>query len=298
MKWTLDQLRTFVAIADHGSMSAASQALGYTPGALSQQMHALRSAVGVDIFVRDGRSLELSDVGQTLLTHARLLLEAERLAVRAVSGPTSELDLRVELGVFGSAAVAAIRPAMARLREVAPNITLLAREVDVERMPEAVAQREIDVALGLTYDAAANALPRGVTAQTVKAESFLIALTPDLEAVRNEASIAEIANAKGWILPPADSEYGRAARLACEAAGIEPIVRHIVTDTAVSLAMAESGLGVTLATPLMMGLSAGRIPVAPLPGDSKRNIAVIARRGAGERESVRTVMEVLGEVFR
>lgn len=284
-------------IAEHGSMTAAAQAMGYTPGALSQQMNALRQAVGVELFMRQGRSLELTDHGRSLLDHARRILEAERLAARAVTGPVDELALRVDLGVFGSAAVVAIRPTMERLRQFSPNVTLVAREVDVEHMPDAVAAGDIDLALGLTYPAVQVPLPRGVSSVSLRNEAFLMALPPSLESVRHEPNLVDIANAYGWILPPPETDFGRAARLACAAAGIEPNVRHIVTDTAVSLAMAESGLGVTLATDLMLHLSAAAAVTSPLPGDSTRDVAAIYRRSTLERDSVRSVFEALREVF-
>ena len=297
MKWTLDQLRTFVAVAELGSMTAAAGQLGYTTGAVSQQMQALGSAVGRPLFVRSGRSVELDDHGRSLLRHARAILDAERLAERALSGPTSDLDLRVDLGVFGSAAVAAIPQATRLLAREAPNIVLRAREVDVERMPEAVAAREIDLALGLEYPAATVPLPRGVRSVPLRREGFLVVLTPELEPLRRLPELVEVANATGWIVPPADTEFGRAVRLALDAAGIEPDIRHLVTDTAVSLAMVRSGLGVTVATPLMLGLQADRAATAPLPGGAVRDIVAFVREGAAERESVATVLDALGRVF-
>ena len=63
MRWTLDQLRTLVAVAEHGTMSGAAVTLGYTTGAVSQQMAALTRAVGRPLFVRDGARLALSDDG-------------------------------------------------------------------------------------------------------------------------------------------------------------------------------------------------------------------------------------------
>ena len=51
MSWTLGQLRTFVAVADHGTMTAAARVLGYTPGAVSQHMSALRRVVATDLVV-------------------------------------------------------------------------------------------------------------------------------------------------------------------------------------------------------------------------------------------------------
>lgn len=297
MRWTLEQLRTFVEVSERGSMTAAAHELGYTPGAVSQQMQALRSAVGQELFVRDGRGIELSDDGRTLLRHASELLDAERAAVRALAGPAAQREARVDLGVFGSAAVAAMRPAMTLLAESAPSVIVRANEVDVELMPQAVATGRIDLALGLAYSAVPTAMPRGVTAVPLRREPFLLVLPPGTRSPGDDAGLLRLAASSAWILPPMESDFGRAMRLACADAGIEPNVAHVVTDTAVSLAMTESGLGLTLATDLMLRLHPGMLVAAPLPGGATRDIIAITRRGSLARASVRSVLEALQRVF-
>lgn len=297
MKWTLEQLRTLVAVAETGSMTAAARDREYTVGAVSQQMQALADAAGTEVFLRSGRTVALTDAGLTLLHHARRILEAQRLAEMALSGPADARSLRVDLGVFGSAAVTAIPPATRMLAEVAPNILLRAREVDVEVMPLAVEQREIDLALGVAYPDSPRALPRSVERIELLWERFRIVLPPALASLRNTPEVLQAADAMGWILPATDRDFGRATRLACERAGIQPDVRHLVTDTAVSLAMVESGLGATLATPYMLRLYPSRLPTAELPGGGGRSIVAFVREGMLERESVATVLDILGNVL-
>ena len=63
MRWTLDQLRTLVAVAEHGTMSGAASTLGYTTGAVSQQMAALGRAVDAE-HLADDPELERGETGQ------------------------------------------------------------------------------------------------------------------------------------------------------------------------------------------------------------------------------------------
>ena len=114
MRWTLDQLRTLVAVAERGTMSGAAVALGYTTGAVSQQMAALGRAVGRPLFVRDGARLALTDDGTVLVEQARLVLDAEARAAAVVRGPSPASAVR--LGVFGSAAATSSAAAFRRLR--------------------------------------------------------------------------------------------------------------------------------------------------------------------------------------
>lgn len=295
MRWTLDQLRTLVAVAEHGTMSGAAVALGYTTGAVSQQMAALGRAVGRPLFVRDGARLALSDDGTVLVDQARLVLEAEARAAAVLRGPSPAAAVR--LGVFGSAAVVGLPATRERLgRE--PGVALQAVEVDVEAMPDAVLRDEIDLALGLDYSDAPLAPRRGLDVARLHREAFLLVLPPgaDVDAGSVEA-VRAYADETDWILPPATSTFGRAVRTACARAGIAPRERHLVTDTAVSIALAEAGLGITLVTPLMLAMRATTAATVLLPGPSTRDVVVLARTSALEREGVRVVRSALVDAF-
>jgi DNA-binding transcriptional LysR family regulator len=298
MKWTFEQLKTFKVVAEQGTMTSAAEALGFTPGAVSQQMAALQAALSRPIFARDGRRVTLTDAGVTLLRHARILLEDERKAAAALSGPQSEQRTVVAVGVFGSAAVSAMQPAIEHLRKTSPHVAIQAVEVDVEDMPQAILNHQIDIALGLSYDDAPQPPLRGVVTEVLHREPFLMVLPPAATILGGDnTALVDYANITDWILPPVETYYGRACRFACARAGIEPRVQHTVTDTAVSISLAESGVGITLATSLMMGLRPTGSPTATLPGSSCRSIVAIARSSALEKQSVRAVRDALTEAF-
>lgn len=298
MKWTFEQLKTFSVVADLGTMTSAAETLGLTPGAVSQQMGALQAGLPRPIFARDGRRVTLTDAGVTLLQHARILLEAERRAATALSGPQSEQRTVVSVGVFGSAAVSAMQPAIQYLRTTSPNVAIQAVEVDVEIMPQAILDHQIDIALGLSYDDAPQPPLRGVVTEVLHHEPFLMVLPPEAAGLGGDnVALVDYANDNDWILPPVETYFGRACRFACAKGGIEPRVQHTVTDTAVSIALAESGVGITLATPLMMGLRPTASPTVTLPGNSQRHIVAIARSSALEKESVRSVRDALIQAF-
>ncbi|WP_206952064.1 LysR family transcriptional regulator [Trinickia acidisoli] len=70
----LDLIRTFVAVADSGSMTVAANLLHMTQGAVSQQVKRLEALLGCPLFVRKTRKLELSRRGEQFLVKARQLL--------------------------------------------------------------------------------------------------------------------------------------------------------------------------------------------------------------------------------
>ena len=298
MRWTLDQLRTFLVVAEQGTMTAAAASLGYTTGAVSQQMASLAVATGRVLFVRDGTGLSLSDDGRLLLGQVRPVLDAERRAADALRGTTTPAQVPVRLGVFGSAAVAAVPAARDRLAEAAPHVQVRAVEVDVEAMPEAVLGGEIDLALGLDYSDAPLPPRRGLDVSRLCSEPLELVLPGGAEVDPSSPdAVRAYANATDWILPPSTGTFGKAVRFACARAGISPREQHLVTDTAVCIALAESGVGITLVTPLMRALRPTTAAVVPLPGRSSRDVVVLARTASLERASILAVRDALAAVF-
>ena len=93
----IDQLRTFVAIADTGSFTRAGEIVHKTQSAVSMQMKRLEERVGRPVFERDGRGTRLTEDGERLLDYARRIvrLNAECLA----SFDDADLTGRVRLGI-------------------------------------------------------------------------------------------------------------------------------------------------------------------------------------------------------
>lgn len=303
MQWTLTQLRTFVAVAEQGTMAAAAARLGYTAGAVSQHMSALSRAVGTPVVSPRGRSVVLTEAGRALLPRARAVVAAERQAARAMRGASA--DTTVTVGVFGSASVAAMQPASQQLEGRGIDVQTI--EVDVEEMQEAVASGLIDVGIGIDYLDARLPPRRGVHMKPVRRERLSVAVGPGgmgtLMAegqgdISRDQEILRLALGRvPWILPPMDSSWGRAFRLACRELGVKPREKHLVTDSAVALAMAASGLGVTLATPYLMLMAPANVHILPRTICGSRDIVILTSTDAPLTPAAHTVVEVLTSVF-
>ncbi|WP_137824902.1 LysR family transcriptional regulator, partial [Brevibacterium sp. 2SA] len=173
MTWTLGQLQTFVVVAERGSMTRAAEALGYSIGAVSQHMSALRRTVGSDLVIRRGRSLVLTEAGRTLLPRARSILAAQAQAELAMLGRDFEREAIVTLGVFGSTSTSGLPLIVRLLAERHPDIVVRAREVDVETMSAAVIDGAIDLGIGIDYPAVPLPPMRGLTWTTVSVTMWL-----------------------------------------------------------------------------------------------------------------------------
>jgi len=90
-----DVLRSFVAIAEHGSFTRAARAVFRTPSALSMQIKRLETMLGESLFIREARRVQLTAHGELLLRYARQLLQLNAEAVACFLSPALEGTVRI-----------------------------------------------------------------------------------------------------------------------------------------------------------------------------------------------------------
>src|SRR5437879_6530271 len=118
----IDQLRTFIAIAEAGSFTRAADVVHKTRSAVSMQMKRLEERLGRPIFARDGRASKLTEDGERLLDYARRIVKLNVEALAAFSD--AELTGRVRLGVPDDYADRYLPEIMARFSLAYPGAEL------------------------------------------------------------------------------------------------------------------------------------------------------------------------------
>lgn len=98
---SLHQLRCFLATYEHGSLTAAADALGYAQPSISEQVRLLERTLGTPLFRRIGRGVVPTEAGQALRPHAERTLAAAGEAHRAVAAVTAMEIGTVRFGIFG-----------------------------------------------------------------------------------------------------------------------------------------------------------------------------------------------------
>lgn len=91
----LDQLHTFITIADTGSFTKAAEEVHRTQSAVSMQMRRLEERLGKALFQKDGRTNRLTEEGERLLTYARRLLRLNRETLAAFDDNSLEGHIRI-----------------------------------------------------------------------------------------------------------------------------------------------------------------------------------------------------------
>lgn len=141
----LKQLRYFVHAAQARNLTAASSTAWITQSALSRQMKLLEDDLGVKLFERQARGIELTEAGLTLLAEARALLhQAERMKA-LVGAAASEPHGPLRIGAPPSLRPMLIAPLAARLVQQCPKVQVSIREGTSRAMRDALANGELDL---------------------------------------------------------------------------------------------------------------------------------------------------------
>src|ERR1700722_2381870 len=100
----LKSLRSFVVVAEQLSFTRSARLLHLSPSALSEQIQKLEEELGVQLLIRDRRSVKLTGVGMVFLAEARATLTRARQAVERVQKAGGEMG-RLRVGFVSSAAL-------------------------------------------------------------------------------------------------------------------------------------------------------------------------------------------------
>ncbi len=156
---SIRQLRTLIAIADQTTFRAAGQGMGITHAAVSQQMRALETELGLSLFDRTHRTPELSPIGRALVARARKIVQDYDDLVPYVlgeDGVMAELILgAVPTTLTGLApqAMAILRQTYSKLRmRIHPGLTAaLLSGLDRGQLDAALVTKPPILPIGMTF---------------------------------------------------------------------------------------------------------------------------------------------------
>jgi DNA-binding transcriptional LysR family regulator len=150
MSFTLRQLQYFVAVAEHGTVSHAAQALSISQSAVTEAIKELEADLGVRLFDRHARGLALTHRGQQFLRHATTILADVSAARRAFESDQAALEGSLALGVTALTSGYVLSDLLARFRRANPKVTVSAVEDTGEYLEHLLIGGELDVAVMVT----------------------------------------------------------------------------------------------------------------------------------------------------
>lgn len=289
---TLQQLTYFLAAVEHGSFSAAADALYIAQPSLSEQIQRLERRLGVPLFVRTNRRLVLTEAGRLLLPRAEHAVAAAREAEESVRGVATLTGGTVTFGTFSSAQHLLLRDLIAEFRARHPEMRVRVVGLNSSEVADAVRAG--------TLEAGLVALPvddRGLDVSRVVWTCEVVYLSADPSRAA-EPPTAERLAAAPLILPEArwgNADPTRRQLLErAQRAGVSLTAAVEVESPALALALAARGVGdAVISLPLARSLGlAKRLHWVPLDPPLHESFAFVTRREAHLSPGTRVLMEL------
>ncbi len=291
----LKLLQMFVAVAENRSFRQAAEQLNRSQSAVSMQIRQLEDQVGVSLFHRTTRRVELTAAGQELLAYARRALNEWDIGLRQLRDVVDIQRGSVSIGCVPTVAATLLPRALQEFQQAYPGIRINLHEVAAHGLLESIRHREVDFGIGPIVDRPSELhfdpvfddpiyaiasktfpFPRGRTIDLAKLCGFPILLNSRSAALRTE-------------LERALASRSLSLKIKFE-------VEH--THTLIAFALAELGVGVLprVALPPVPKLRLQALPISH--PTLVRSIGIISLRGysfsPAARELVWAVKKRLG----
>jgi DNA-binding transcriptional LysR family regulator len=146
----LDQLQTFIMIADTGSFTRAADEVHRTQSAVSMQMRRLEERIGKPLFEKEGRLNKLSEEGERLLGYARRMIHLNRETLSAFDD--ARLEGVIRIGTPDDYADRFLPEIMARFSRSNPKVELTVICEPTPGLVEHIKRGNLDLALVTHHD--------------------------------------------------------------------------------------------------------------------------------------------------
>jgi len=291
----LRRLRLLHALATHGTVAAAAQALHLSGPAVSQQLAALERETGMRLVERSGRRLRLTEAGHVLVAHTRIVLDQLAMAEADLVALGTDVTGTVRVTAFSSAAETLLARACQTLRaDHATRIRLQIVTAEPEESIPALARGGCDIAVAYSYQLAPRVPPAEVERWDLLTDKVVVAVPAGDAAAASAGpvSLATLAD-REWVAPRPGCTCHQMMELACGSAGFVPREVAHCTDFAATLALVAAGVGVAL----LPELAAHRLPdgvtTRQVSPGSARDVFALIRPGGDRHPAARVVLDHL-----
>jgi len=147
----LRHFRYFIAVAEESSLGKAGHRLHVSQPALSQQVSDLEDELGLKLFTRNSRGVELTEAGRAFLVAARRVLVAVEQATEQAQEAAKGERGRLVIGSLGAATISFLTGILARFREQHPLVEITVLHMNNRAQVEAILNGSIMLGIGF-YD--------------------------------------------------------------------------------------------------------------------------------------------------
>ena len=266
----LDQLRSFVAVAEVRSFTRAASLAHLTQPAISRQIARLEGELGVRLFERYGRRVECTPDGKLLLPLAKAIVARTDDATRMMREHAGMVSSRVRVGSTGTVFGHLLSPILASFIKTYPKIHLDLIERDDTLLEDGVFSGELDCAIITAWGSSRAAVMHLLT------EEILLVVRDDHRVAREKTvSLADLSE-EPFLFPGHSLNTANLLMEACRRAGFEPKVPYRANYLELSKALVRQGLGIALLPKMFVSADTlGGLVAVPLKEHLTRDLELI-----------------------
>jgi DNA-binding transcriptional LysR family regulator len=270
----LKLLHTFLLVAEHNSFAKAAEHAHRSAPAVSMQIKQLESQLGLTLFRRTTRRVELTNEGSQLLSSARKALQEIDNGLLQLRDAVEFHNARLAISCIPTLASARLPRILAEFSKEHPRVTVFVRELGVSELQESVRKAEVDFGLGPKS-------PRmpGLDFRSVLDDEYYALVAPDYRSSRKRGITLKELAALPVLGLGASSSLQQDVNAAATGHGVNLKTHYEFAQVHTIIAMAEAGLGVAvlphISLPDKTRLKALRI-IEPV---LRRELGIISLRG-------------------
>ncbi|GAB3655862.1 LysR family transcriptional regulator [Zhihengliuella somnathii] len=294
--YTLRQLECFVAVAEHGSLSAAAKALHLSDSAVSGAVTELEHSLDARLTIRrKAHGVVLTPSGRYVLDHARgILRSAHDLTLHAKDGGT-ELRGTLMLGSYVTLAPTVLARLIDGFAERYPAVELDFLDGGQTEMHDYVATGRVDLAI--TYD---FNLPTGLESMHLYGATPNVVLAAEHPlSGRESLSLAELAE-EPMILLDVHTSRENTLSMFTEA-NLEPAIRFRTSNYEVTRSLVARGMGYAILVQQPAGAQSyeGRELVTRRikPAPKSIGVSLVWQRGTKPSQAARAMIDLAQEIY-
>ncbi|MGC4962603.1 LysR substrate-binding domain-containing protein [Gordonia sp. DT218] len=292
----LRHLRYFRAVAEELHFGRAAERLHIAQPPLSQQIRQLEAELGVTLFVRSTRRVELTPAGTAYLERVEAILDAVDVAGLQAQRVAEGRQGTLAIGCVGSATYSLLPRLVRALREDLPDLDVSVRgEMLAPAQLSALTSGEIDLAL-LRPPAGGTE----IVVETVRRDRLFVAIPEGDRRWRDATVHVDTLRDAEFIV---HAGHGRSVMngivaTICASAGFVPAIRHEVTETSTLVTLVAAGLGVAIVPEPTAALGVAGVRYLPLAPDVAPVDLAVARPAGDPSPMIEQVLAVLRRVAR
>lgn len=286
----LRQLRYFTQLANEPNMARAAKSLKMTQPALAQHIDLLEESMGVKLFDRSNKTMELSPAGKALVPHAKAISARVDEALGHVGRIHNGLEGRVQIGLAHSHFLGPFPKFVNEFRALRPKVEVNLHEMQPTDHLNALGDHRLDLCLERSPVIDAN-----VSATVLWRDPVVVALPPGHRlAKRTRVNLADLRNENFVFLQRKGSAFAERLYDACLHEGFAPKIVQEVSEIPAALSMVAAGLGITLAPASMALLRKDGVSLCTLV---QSKISIDPQQLAKGGSSVQPKAQLNGDVY-